>query len=83
MQNLLKNELYDVLSGKSNVRFGTAIQAIASYLNNGERAGSAIENEKHFKSQEAERLEHYINENNLWISDIDFSQYVRNINYVC
>jgi hypothetical protein len=55
MQNLLKNELYDVLSGKSNVRFGAAIQAIACYLSNGERAGTAVENEKYFKSQEAER----------------------------
>ena len=32
MQTQLKQELYDVISGKSEVRFGTTIQSIASYL---------------------------------------------------
>lgn len=76
MQNDLKYGLQNVLSGKSQVRFGTVIQAIASYLKNGERTGTAIENAKYFKSEEATRLENYIAQNNLWISDIDLSQYV-------
>ncbi len=76
MQNHLKDELHYVLSGKSEIRFGTVIQTIASYLNDGEKAGQTIEIEKHFKRQEAEKLEKYISENNLWIKNIDFSQYV-------
>lgn len=76
MQNHLKNELYHVLSGKSEVRFGTIIQTIACYLNNGEKTSAAIENEKHFKKQEAKRLEDFITEKNFWIENIDFSQYV-------
>ena len=75
MQNRLKNELHDVLSGKSKIRFGTTIQAVASYLNNGAQASATIENQKHYKKQEAKRLESYITANNLWIN-IDFSQYV-------
>ena len=75
MQNRLKNELHDVLSGKSKIRFGTTIQAIASYLNNGAQASATIENQKHYKKQEAKRLESYISANNLW-TDIDLSQYV-------
>lgn len=76
MQNHLKDEIYNVLSGKSEVSLGTTIQSITCYLNNGQKASSTIENEKHLKKQEAEKLENYISKNNLWINDIDFSQYV-------
>lgn len=76
MQNHLKDELHNVLSGKSEVRFGTIIQAIASYLNDGEKASRDVEVQKHFKEQETKRLDSYISQNNLWIDTIDFSQYV-------
>ncbi len=76
MQNDLKNELHNVLSGKSEVRFGTIIQTIACYLNNGAQTSSTIEVEKPFKKQETKILEDYISQKNLWIKDIDFSQYV-------
>ena len=76
MLNQLKYELHNVLSGKSQVRFGTTIQTIASYLNNGTPSGSTTENTKHFKEQEEQRLEDYIFNNDLWLDDIDFSQYV-------
>jgi hypothetical protein len=76
MKNQLKYELHNVLSGKSEIRFGATIQAVASYLNDGEKTSSNVENEKHFKSEEAKRLELFISENNLWLKSIDFSQYV-------
>jgi hypothetical protein len=76
MQNQLKDELHNVLSGKSKVRFGNLIQAIAGYLNDGEKASPAFEEQKHFKEQETKRLELYISQHNLWIDTIDFSQYV-------
>lgn len=76
MHNLLKDEIYNVLSGKSEVSLGTTIQSITSYLNNGQKASPTPENEKHLKKQEAAKLEIYISENSLWIQDIDFSQYV-------
>ena len=34
------------------------------------------ENRKQVKEQEEKRLVHYISQNNLWITDIDFTQYV-------
>ena len=67
MQNHLKHELHNVLSGKSQVRFGAIIQSIASYLNDGAETSAIIEDEKHFKKQETKRLESYISENDLWI----------------
>lgn len=76
MLNGLHYELHNILSGKSEVRFGAAIQTVAHYLGNGKKTSADIENEKHFKRKEAEKLKKYIDENNLWITDIDFSQYV-------
>jgi hypothetical protein len=76
MQEQLKNELYDVISGKSQVRYGAVIQSIASYLGKSSQPGSKIENPKQFKEQEEEKLRAYILENNLWINTIDFTQYV-------
>ena len=75
MQNHLKHELHNVLSGKSQIRFGAIIQSIACYLNDGAQTSKIIEDEKHFKKQETKRLENYISEKNLWI-DIDLTQYV-------
>ena len=75
MQNHLKNEIYNVLSGKSQIRFGTVIQTIASYLNDGEKTSTTIEVEKHFKKEETKRLEDYISKEKFWVT-IDLSQYV-------
>jgi len=75
MQNHLKNELHHVLSGESQIRFGTVIQTIACYLNDGKKASATIEIEKHFKKQETKRLEEYITEHGLWVA-VDLSQYV-------
>jgi hypothetical protein len=72
----MKNELHNVLSGKISVRFGATIQAITHYLTKGTPTSSKIKNSKHFKKQEAESLEGYITKHNLWVSNIDFSQYI-------
>ncbi|MCX2837462.1 hypothetical protein OQ279_04795 [Salinimicrobium sp. MT39] len=71
----MKNELHNVLSGKSEVRFGKLIQAIANYLKDGAQTSSTSQNNKYYKKEETKKLIKYISENNLWI-DIDTSQYV-------
>ena len=76
MQNHLKDELHNVISGKSQVRFGAIIQAIASYLKDGETTSTETPNPKSFKSEETKRLENYISQNQLWIEKIDLSQYI-------
>ena len=75
MQNDLRYELQNVLSGKSQIRFGAIIQTIASYLKDGEKTSATIEIEKHFKKEETKRLEDYISKKKLWVA-IDLSQYV-------
>ncbi len=72
MQNHLRNELHNVLSGKSEVRFGTIVQTIASYLSDGAQTSSNAENQKHHDEQEATRLEKFIFENNLWVTIFRF-----------
>jgi len=76
MQNQLRDELHNVLSGKSKVRFGAIIQTITCYLSDGAQASSNAQDQKHHDEQETARLEIFISENNLWIKNIDFSQYV-------
>ncbi|WP_461790896.1 putative polyvalent protein kinase domain-containing protein [Pedobacter sp.] len=72
----MKNEIRNVLSGKSEVRFGKVIQAISSYLGKSKSTGEAIKGSKSFRQQETENLVSYIDKNRLWLVDIDFSQYV-------
>ena len=76
MSNELKSKLYDVLSGKSEVRNGAAIQAITNYLRQSQETSTDIKGTKLFKEQEKQRLRLYINLNELWLEDIDFTKYV-------
>jgi hypothetical protein len=76
MQNHLKDELHNIISGKSQVRFGAIIQTIASYLENGQNSSPETEDSKQVRKEEKKRLEDFISKNNLCINDIDFSQYV-------
>lgn len=76
MQNRLKHELHDLISGKSQVRFGGTIQSITSYLSDGNQTSSETEGTKQIREQEKKRLESFISENSLWVDTIDFTQYV-------
>lgn len=60
----MKNELYNGLSGKSQVRFGATIQAITGYLTDGAQSSKAAKDTKYFKKQETERLEYFVNSHN-------------------
>ena len=75
MQNTTKNDLQDIISGKSEVRFGTIIQTIANYLEKSTAASSEIKGTKQFKKQEKENLERFITAHNFW-REIDFTLYV-------
>lgn len=76
MSDHLRNELQNVISGKSPVRFGAVIQAIAGHLGDGSEAGSRIEDPKQVREEEAKKLEALISDQGLWVKEIDLSQYV-------
>ncbi len=76
MFNHLKNELHNIISGKSKVSHGSIIQTIASYLNDGSQSSFEIEKSKQSREEEKERLINFITQNHFWITGLDFSQYV-------
>lgn len=76
MLNSIKNELQDILQGKSQVRYGELIQTITSYLRRSEEASTLAKTDKRFKSEEEQKLIHFISENNLWIKEIDLTLYI-------
>lgn len=75
MTKRLKNELRNVISGKSEVRHGGIIQTIARHLEKGTESGLPPKNFKRLKAQEAKKLKDFAESHNLLVS-IDFSQYV-------
>ena len=75
MQNTTKNDLQDIISGKSEVRYGTIIQTIADYLEKSTAASAEIKGTKQFKEQEKENLERFITAHSFW-REIDFTLYV-------
>ena len=72
----MKDELRNIISGKSEVRDGAAIQATAGYLKRSAPTGDVAKEEKHYKEKETTRLKEYITQNNLWLSNINIADYV-------
>ncbi|RZJ88986.1 MAG: hypothetical protein EOO20_12150 [Chryseobacterium sp.] len=72
----MRYELHNVLSGKSEVRFGKIIQTISCYLKNCERASGTSEGSKYHRSEETKSLELFISKNDLWIKELDTSLYI-------
>jgi hypothetical protein len=76
MQYQLKDEIRAIISGKGEVRYGTAIQAASDYLGNGPQASPKTQIPKQIREKETKKLEEFISEGNLWIEDINFSNFV-------
>ncbi len=72
----MKHELQNIISGKSPVKHGATIQAIASYLRNGKSPSNLAEKSIGFKKQEESLIEHFVTENKLWISDVNLENFV-------
>ena len=75
MYKSIKNDLQNLFSGKGKVRFGATIQAITNYLAKGSSTSEEIKDSKLVKKQEAEKIEVFISENDLW-KKVDFDKYV-------
>lgn len=56
MQNHQKNELLNIISGKSQVSFGTTIQAVASYISDGSPSSPKTEISKQIRGKETMKL---------------------------
>ena len=72
----MNDEIQRIISGKSQVRYGTNIQAAIDYLRKSKESGTLDKTDKHFKREETERLKQYIDNQNIWLKDIDLNNYV-------
>ena len=74
---IIKDELQDIIQGKSGNSQKTLIQAIACYLGTSQRASTMAEDDKHYKQEETKSLINYIDQNNLWANDkVNFDLFV-------
>ena len=74
----MKHELQNIISGKSQVRHGDAIQTIASYLRRGKSSSNEAKDSKQIKSEEARLIKIYCDQNHFWKTTIDITAFVSN-----
>lgn len=72
----MKHELQNIISGKSQVRHGDAIQAIASYLRRSKSSSITFESSKQNKIEEAKNIRQFCDQNNFWNANIDINSFV-------
>jgi hypothetical protein len=72
----MKNELQNIISGKSQVKHGANIQAATSYLKNGTRASTLAEKGIDIKKQEEVLIEEFATINSLWIKNLNIENFV-------
>ncbi len=73
----MKHELQDIISGKSQVKFGTAIQAATNYIRNGKSTSYLAQESNNLKKQEESLIVNFANENSLW-KEVDIKNFISN-----
>jgi hypothetical protein len=72
----MKDEIQHILSGKSQVKHNNLIQATCSYLKRSQGTGTVVEEYKQFKQQETKSLILFVEQENLWLTNIHVENYV-------
>lgn len=72
----MKHELQNIISGKSQVRNGDAIQAIACYLRRSKSTSKEIKQNQQIKSEEATYIKQFCDQNNFWKTEINITSFV-------
>ncbi len=73
----MKHELQNIISGKSQVKHGTTIQAAANYIRNGKKTRDLAKGSNDFKKQEESYLIDFANQNALW-REINIQDFISN-----
>ncbi len=72
-----KDELQNIIQGKSSNSQDALIQTIACFLRTSQSTSGMAKNDKHYKQQETKSLIDYCNKNNLWVGEkINFDSFV-------
>lgn len=75
--NIVKDELQDIIQGKSQNSQSSLIQTIASYLGASQRTSPMVKSDKLYKQEETKNITEFCNQNNLWADDkIDFNLFI-------
>ena len=73
----MKDELQNIIHGKSETSQRTLIQTIASYLRASQGTSAMVEDDKQYKQKETKNLIEYCNRNNLWVTDkVNFDLFI-------
>lgn len=74
---IVKDELQNIIYGKSKNSQKTLIQTVASYLGASQTASGMVKSDKQHKQKETESLIKYCNQNDLWVNDkVNFDLFV-------
>lgn len=73
---MIKDELKNIIQGKSPISCGELIQTIALYLRRSKETGALASAKQHSKKQETAELIKFINTNQLWVCDINFDAFI-------
>ncbi len=75
--NAIKDELQNIIYGKSENSKRTLIQTVASYLRTSQRTSALVKKDKQYKQEETKRLIEFCHQNNLWVNEkINFELFV-------
>jgi hypothetical protein len=70
---IVKDELQNIIQGKSENSERTLIQTITSYLRTSQSTSGMVKGDKCYKQEETKIIIEFCNKNNLWVKDeIDF-----------
>ncbi len=72
----MNDEIQRIISGKSQIKFGTNIQTAISFLRTSETTGTLVKTDKRYKQEETKELRKFITKFEFWITDIDLNNYV-------
>ena len=76
LKNNIKDELQNILSGKSQVGDGNVIQTIANYLRRSQTTSELAQTDKYYKKEETEKLLTFIEQNDIWVKSVNFDSFL-------
>ena len=72
----MRDDIQHILSGKSQVKYHHLIQTTCSYLKRSQGTSSMVKDQQQHKEEETKRLVQFIEENDLWVDNINIDFYL-------
>jgi Serine/Threonine/Tyrosine Kinase found in polyvalent proteins len=73
----IKDEIQNIIYGKSGNSQKTLIRTVADYLRASERTSTLVKKDKQYKQKETKKLIEFCNQNNLWVNEkVNFDLFV-------